>query len=351
MKILQSSISDKEIHEMIELIEDVYTDVEIKNAKYINWQYIENPQGKAIIVLCYDDKKENIILGQESIIPSNLNSKNKTIQASISLNSIVHTKFRRRGIFSKLVNALPELALKNGIVCAYGVPNSSSYHAFLKEGWKEITRLPLLVRILKPSDYFNNVLNKVLKPFNFCYKINNFERLGIEEYEGDFSDLEILAAKLPARFQVSQNRNQSYLKWRYANHPTRKYKIRIIKKESEIIAYIITRETDYKGKHIGIILDFVTNGEKNNEKEFVNLVKFALLELQDQNVALTIATFHPTILEYKILRKAGFFKVPEFMKPEPLPLIVKNFDKNDQELKNIENYNNWFFTFGDYGVF
>ena len=34
MKILQSSISDKEIHEMIELIEDVYTDVEIKNAKY-----------------------------------------------------------------------------------------------------------------------------------------------------------------------------------------------------------------------------------------------------------------------------------------------------------------------------
>jgi len=39
------------------------------------------------------------------------------------------------------------------------------------------------------------------------------------------------------------------------------------------------------------------------------------------------------------------------LKPEPLPFIVNIFDKNNQELKKIENYDNWFFTFGDYDVF
>jgi len=95
----------------------------------------------------------------------------------------------------------------------------------------------------------------------------------------------------------------------------------------------------------------VTDGLRNHENEFINLVKFALMELQKKNVALTIATFPPSLLEYKILCKAGFFKVPEFMKPEPIPLVVNIFDKHNKDLKSIEKYSNWFFTFGDYDVF
>jgi len=222
---------------------------------------------------------------------------------------------------------------------------------FLKEGWSEITKLPLLVRILTPSNYFNNNLKIFFRLFDFFYKIKIEKQFRIEEYTGNFIEFDHLTNNLPKRIKVSQNRNHKYLQWRYKDHPTRKYNTYIIKKESEIIGYIITRETKFKGKAIGVILDFVTNGEINNEEEFVNLVKFSLLELQNRGVALTIATFQPTILEYKILCKAGFFKVPEFMKPEPLPFIVKIFDENNEELKSIENYANWFFTFGDYDAF
>ena len=273
------------------------------------------------------------------------------IKSSISLNSIVHSQYRRKGIFSKLVNELPDLALKEGIVTVYGVPNSNSRKAFLKEGWKEIAQLPLLVRILKPSNYFNNILKKFLRPFDFFYKVKIKQGFRIEKYEGNFSEFKELTSKLPERILVSQNRSPRYLQWRYNDHPTRKYNTYIIRKESKVIAYIIARVTKFKGKQIGVILDFVTDGERNNEEEFLNLVKFTLLELKNKNAALSIATFPPSLLEYKILCKAGFFKIPESLKPEPLPFIVNIFDKNNQEIKKIENYDNWFFTFGDYDVF
>jgi len=351
MKITQWTNSAQENKGMLELIDTTYGDIEIKNPKYLNWQYDKNPQGKAVIVLCFDEEKKDFVIGQESIIPSELNLGKVCIKSSISLNSIVHPNYRRRGIFSKLVTALPDFALNEGIVSVYGVPNLNSHKVFLKEGWSEITKLPLLVRILTPSNYFNNGPKIFLKPFDYFYKIKIKEHLGIEQYTGNFIEFDHLTSKLPKRIIVSQNRNHKYLQWRYKNHPTRKYNTYLIRKDSEIIGYIITRETKFKGKAIGVILDFVTNGERKNEKEFVNLIKFSLLELQNKGVPLAIATFQPSILEYKLLCKAGFFKVPEFMKPEPLPLIVKIFDTNNKELKSIENYDNWFFTFGDYDVF
>ena len=351
MKISQWRNSEEENQGILELTENTFSDSDNKNPKYFHWQYNENPQGKAIIALCLDEKNNNFIVGQEPIIPSNLNLGKTAIKSSISLNSAVHSKYRRRGIFSKLVSALPEIAMKEGISCVYTVPNANSHKTFLNEGWKEITHLPLLVRILNPSNYFKNRLKILLRPISFFYKIKNIDQAGIEKYSGNFNEFEQLTSKLSTRIQVSQNRNQRYLQWRYKEHPTRKYNIYIIRKKSEIISYIITRKTESNGKSIGVVLDFVTDGKLENEKEFLNLVRYSLKELQNKNVATSIATFSPSLLEYKILCKAGFFKVPDFLIRSPIPLIVNIFDKNNHELNRIENYDNWFFTYGDYDVF
>jgi len=215
LKISQWRNSEEENQSILELIENTFADSEIKNPKYFHWQYNENPQGKAVIVLCFDEKNNNFIIGQESIIPSNLNLDKTGIKSSISLNSAVHSKYRRRGIFSKLVSALPEIAMKEGISSVYGVPNSNSHKAFLKEGWKEITHLPLLVRILNPSNYFKNRLKILLRPISFFYKVKNIDQVGIEKYSGNFNEFEQLTSKLATRIQVSQNRNQRFLQWRY----------------------------------------------------------------------------------------------------------------------------------------
>jgi len=132
MKIIQWTNLVQENQGILELIDSTYGNKEIKNPKYMNWQYNKNPQGKAIIVLCFDEKKKDFVIGQEPIISSELNLGKTCVKSSISLNSIVHPNYRRRGIFSKLVTALPDYALNDGIGSVYGVPNPNSHKAFFE---------------------------------------------------------------------------------------------------------------------------------------------------------------------------------------------------------------------------
>jgi len=315
-------------------------------------EYNDNPQGKALIALCFDEDKEDFIIGQEPIIPMKISIDNQEVHASLSLNSVVHSDYRGKGIFSRLVSSLPELALKRNISFVYGIPNKSSYHSFLNQGWTEIAKLPLLVRPLNLSNYFENFLKKLLRPFDTAWRIKDIQYQSIEEYTDDFTeDFNHLTSKLKKRTRVVQNRNHDFLQWRYKNHPTKKYTIYIQKDSSGIVGYIITRTDNYKGKHIGVILDFVIDSEKENQVQHVNLVKFALLNLQKKHVVLSIATISPRTPEYKILRKAGFFRIPEKMKPEPLPFLVHIFDQGKNNIIMIKKYCNWFFSFGDYDTF
>ena len=53
--------------------------------------------------------------------------------------------------------------------------------------------------------------------------------------------------------------------------------------------------------------------------------------------------------EAHILKKAGFFVCPKPIEPQPFPIIFRKF--NDMERSELmENFDNWFFTMGDYDV-
>ena len=197
MKILEWKNSEAENLHMLELIQNVFSEEEKKTSSFFHWQYNKNPQGKALIVLCIDEDKNDSIVGQEPIIPMALSVDEKDVQGSLSINSVVHSSYRGKGIFSKLVDSLPELGLKRGISCVYGIPNTKSYNAFLKQGWFEIVKLPLLVRPLNFSYYFNNSLKKILNPFDSIWKIKGDIQSSSEEYHSDFTkEFDHLTSKL-----------------------------------------------------------------------------------------------------------------------------------------------------------
>jgi len=351
MRISEWKNSKEENQGILKLTENAYGDIEINDSNYFNWQYNENPYGPAQIVLGIDDEKNDLIVGQLPSIPTILSLGSKDIQSSLTLNVAVHSDYRQKGIFSKLLNSLPEQSLARRISCTFGVTNTKSYNVYLKQGWKEITKLPLLIRPLNPSRYFENFLKIFLKPIDLIYEIKPSNNSSIQEFNNNFNDdFDRLTSKLYKRV-LAQKRNHNFLQWRYKNHPTRQYTTHVMRRNSELIGYIITRTTEYNGKPVGIILDFVIDTDIGDDTVFINLVKFALLGLQKKQIALCIATVPPLMPEYKILRKAGFFRLPEFLKPEPLPFVVNIFDKSDSTLDYITKYENWFFTFGDYDVF
>ena len=53
--------------------------------------------------------------------------------------------------------------------------------------------------------------------------------------------------------------------------------------------------------------------------------------------------------ETKVLKKCGFYHIPDKILPQPTPLILRVLDEKSDK-KKLSDINNWFFTTGDYDV-
>jgi hypothetical protein len=348
MKISLWKDTEDEKYEILNLTKKTFGDVEINNSSYFDWQYRNNPNGKALVLLSRDDSNNNIIVGTNTIIPTKLLVDQKEIISSLACNVQVHPDYQKKGIFLELLSSMSLMAKKKEISSLFAVPNENSFNAFIKEGSSEIIQLPLLVRPIKFSKYFNFSSNKIFGIFDLFWKIKT-PLYDIEEFDGNFQNFEKLLQKASKRVSIIQNRNKEYLKWRYLDHPTRKYQIYILKKNNELIGYIIIKIHILNNKKIGVILDYLvdSNALEDSQK---SLIEKALNYFWKNDVSISIVTSRSGLLENKLLRQKGFFQIPSFLKPESLHFIVRLFD-SDKKLEKLNKFDNWFFSFGDYDVF
>jgi len=339
--------TENEKKQILEVTEKVFPNSEFSTSEYYDWQYRKCPYGITKIFLAKDENEK--IIGMEPIIPMKLLIDKKTVLSSLSCNSVVDPDFRNQGVFSNLVSNVIEFVNRDKISSIYGIPNTKSHQIFLKNGFLDIGELPLLFRPLKISNYFSSPIKEIIKPFDTLWKIKN-RKTKIELFEDEINlDFEKIISNLAKRISILQKRDKEFLEWRYRNHPSRKYKIHVLKENTEIQGYIISRISNFNGKKIGIILDFVINSDTEYKKGGKDLVKKVLEIFWDEDVSISIATCNSTSIENQILHQVGFKTSPKFLKPEPLHFIIGGI--NSENLENIKEFKNWFFTLGDYDVF
>ena len=349
MKISLWEDSEDEKQEILNLTKITFGDVEINNSSYFDWQYRDNPNGKALVLLARDDSN-NLIVGTNTIIPIKLIVDNEIIMSSLACNVQVHPDYRKKRIFSKLLLSMPGFALDRNICSLFAIPNDNSFKAFINEGSIEITHLPLLIKPIKLSEYFGIPIKQILKPFDVFWKNKNIFS-NIEEFYGNFDDsFENLAKKTSKRVSVMNSRKKEFLNWRYKNHPTQKYQIFTLKTNNELNGYIITKIHFIGKKKIGIILDYMVNSNFKNKIQLKNLIHKAISNFWENNVSVAIATSKNGLLENQLLKNCGFFTAPSFLKPVSLHFVVQTFDDDTKHAK-LKKFDNWFFVFGDYDVF
>ena len=350
MKISLWTNTKDEKQEILNLTKKIFGDVDITKASYFDWQYRDNPNGKAIVLLARDDNSKNLLVGTNTIIPQKLIVDGEIITSSLACNVQVHSSYRKKHLFSDLLLSMPNSALTNDVHSLFAIPNDNSFKAFINEGSTEIAHLPLLIKPIKLSKYFGSPVKQILKPFDIFWKNKNtFSDIG--ELDGDFDDsFENLVKKTSKRVSVINSRTKEFLNWRYKNHPTQKYHVFTFKKNNELIGYIVTKIHYLEKKKIGIILDYMVNSDYKDKTQFKNLIYKAISNFWENDVSMAIATSRNGLLENQLLRSCGFFTAPSFLKPVSLHFIVQTFDDNTQHTK-LKKFENWFFVFGDYDVF
>ncbi len=101
--------------------------------KLWDWAYIDNPNGNPIVSLYFDGVK---LVGHYAVIPIKFMHNQKSLNAVLSMTTMVNSAYRKYGIFIEQADEVYEKATELGYKFVCGFPNKKSAPGFKKRlGW------------------------------------------------------------------------------------------------------------------------------------------------------------------------------------------------------------------------
>jgi GNAT superfamily N-acetyltransferase len=321
---------------------------------YWHWIFKKNPSGHGHIWLA-EEEKNNDIVGQYAVIPTDLIIQGKKILGSQSLGTMTHPSFRKQGIFTHLARDLFEDSAKRGVDLIYGFPNKNSCHGFLKYLDFFILSKPILfsrpldfgalLNVKIKSKLILSLLSSVLKPiYNLIfqrYSPKDDEDIHVKLVESFPEDIDEICHTYNSTFKNTVARSVEYLNWRYCDRPDRSYRIYLAYKEGgELSGYCVYGRTERDNVNIGLIMDLFANPE--DVSTLKALICHVLNEMEKEGEDLASCLLQRNSPFLKVLRKCGFiFPLTRF------PPYILRLNSDNLKLHEINNLDDWHITFGD----
>lgn len=348
------SYTPEYLNNMVEMtIENYGPDESISNKEFVYHEYFNNPAGNALIELALDEEKM-VLAGQYVVNPKLISVDGTVIPAILSLNTLTREAYRGQKIFTSLAESTYKRAEQEGYVFCYGAPNPNSHPGFIKKlSFIDLGTMPLYVRPLCISrivrELFGSKLLATLAiPFNLIFMSGKQEDESIVRITNENVHLmDGFWKEIQKKYRVMGVRNAEYIKYRYLDVPIREYHPYYYVKDGKVVAYAVGRVREVAHMQCGMIADFLYLD--GSEKEAKKLMRNLVFKMQENGAGLAGCIMQSNSCEAKLLKKLGFFRCPEKILPQPTPIIYRRLDGsyNDETIKNWEN---WFFTTGDYDV-
>jgi hypothetical protein len=350
--------NSENLEELLDLIKTNYNSSDIINRKYLNWQYKANPVGRPVMEVARQSNSNDLV-GQYLVIPLGYVKDGNLVKGSLSLNTLTREDFRGKGLFTKLATATYNSCLTQGITFTIGFPNPNSYGGFVKKlGFKNPGELQFLI---KPLSYLGIVVDKIKNrklnerhgddlPMKKFEQIELGEPFKIEELllENGTNEYADFWNRVSKGYHFTTDRNHEYIKWRYIDLPTRKYKLLKITENNFIKGILVLRNKQVYGLNVGIIVDFF--GERGNRQldlYYRKSLKAVLKYFRAQRLSLAMTVITPESEESNHLKALGFFAPPKKILPQQFPFIIRNH-KNPE--RDVADFHKSHFMFGDYDV-
>ena len=286
---------------------------------YWHWRFSRSPFGKSIITLAWD---KNILVSHYALSIIKMNINGKMVRGALSGTTMTHPNYRGRGLFQKLARMAYNEARQLDVKIIIGFPNSSSHYGFInKLEWLNIFQVPTLTLGIEDHKRL------AFEP----------ELVGSTILDGHY--FETIWNKFICQHSSFNTivRDETYLTWRYFNHPTENYHIRTLKNISGSSGFVIFKhyESSYQ------IVDIVSLDNIG----LTILLNDLIFEAVKNNITKIQCWFNINSSQHTVFEKFGFIM------DAPITyfcahLIDQQFIKASQLL-----YHNWYITMGDSDVY
>ena len=264
-----------------------------------HWKYLKNPYNRQML-LCVSETGQMVV--SYTGIPYRTNLQGKTVEMTQLMDIMSHPEYRKTGLFIKTAHAFFEIFGKD-ILFVYGFPGK--YHLDIGEkylGYKALT---------KSVSYLSAQIDVLAS--------RKAESGRIERIMDIDASFDRLWEKCQDNYPFSIIRNSDFVRWRFLNHPMKKYEIFGYRKDSDngLSAYAVFSVEEEKARIADILAPF----PEDLVGDFMNQTA---CELKGRGIE-RIETWLPeNHFITKTLTSAGFIN-----SPEPLGIFptVRNFEK------------------------
>ncbi len=264
----------------------------------------------------------------------------------------VHPEFRRRGIFSALVEACEQEAWRQKASFVSTMPNERSRPGFLKLGYIDLGCRHLLARPISLGNvgarslpwlgrFIGNTaerIQKALKPTSTATDLSLAETPGVSP---EVADLAIRHATVFPGLRIK--RSTEWWHWRFLAAPARRYRILEARTAAGELAGVGVYTSGWRGRNkVSYLVDLVVGDERTLRTIVNRLCSDAAAEGSH-----AVATVVSSIPLAHALVRAGLWIVPTWVPTKRFYSVVR-FNLACNVPQSWQRLNGWYQTFADW---
>lgn len=318
------------------------------------WQFPSNPFSRPIVYVA--EATDGTLIGHYALIPIPFVKDDQRTLAALSVQSMIHPKFQKRGILKALAAAAEQQLNADGVAVGISFLNDNSLHAYTQYfGWTELQGLNFIYFTVLDSI---GVAGKLLRwrwAAKLCAKlINPVMRIAfptpkrvngpttIRAVERFDERVDLLWEKVRRGTCRSVDRNARYLNWRVADKPEQ-YMRMIAEDGDEFLGIVVAKTERRFGLYFGYIAELLFDPARPDVGR--QLTACALDYLREQGCTMATAVTAGSAPILTALRKCGFRRLPKHAMPHGIHFCFK--DRMGQESRTDCT---WFLSWTDHDV-
>lgn len=241
-------------------------------------RFAENPYTKNYYV--YGALADNKIIGINGFLYMQYSLNDQIFHVVQSCDSCVNSEYRHQGVFSKIIMSAMQDFESEGMDYAIGFPNSNSYPAFIKMGWKNMPSIRTLFLPTKITrtieDQFSLRVPAILNGIDILLwrKIHKYSKRKHKIYvykSAEFFSDDLASMTADNSFQLRLT--DDFITWWLKTANENKYVFYVAKIDDISICYIIIREFQDKNDLHADIIAYGRNREVSDQEYYAGMAK------------------------------------------------------------------------------
>lgn len=340
---------EEEISTLIQVFNTVYH--KDKGRDTLEWKYLRNPHGKAIMWVAESD--DNEIVGSVAFMPRRIRIEGKEFLSHHGADAMVLPEWQRGGILITMLTEVYKQCWELGDALVHIFPNRRSVGALRKMSLHPVSNVQELELSLRGSYYFKRYINKapflsgLLKPLGdgllkmgvLKQHLNHAfttEVKSIDRFDDAIADAGMEALQEAPVFMV---RDTAFLNWRYVDNPTKRHRSFAAFRDGKPVGYMVMEAEGGRA----YIADLLALDLAAKEDLLVTAVKKARESGAEMLQCMSLVDDGVN----KMLRFRGFRPLPDF---RLVPLMINVGPAGASSNKILADPTQWYTSHGDRDV-